>query len=141
MTVNLLRYALVYIATTALIAGISFAMEAYLGISLPSGVSGVIPIMSAAMVEGLKLGEATDQAMDSETAWSEAIKMTGVVIVISFLVLVAFAIFVPKFIELLGAIPVIAWIIIFAILIGIALLVNRFMLTQMMKSAQKQRHR
>ncbi|ABD53434.1 ABZJ_00895 family protein [Jannaschia sp. CCS1] len=127
MAVNLKRYGLVYLGTIVGLVGLSNAMVYFLDMSLPTGISTILPAWLAAMTEGQKASDAKAPQYTGPQAWAQARRMTVVVVVIN-CIFGAIIFIYSDVATLLAQAPVL---ITALLLIGFAVtfLVNRFALT------------
>lgn len=128
-TLNWKRYAGVYILAMIGLMIIGLLLERLFGLSLPSGLSTVLPPMMAAMIEGQKRADAGLGPYEKTEAWSAASLATMVVGVITVAVLAGLLILMPVMREMFSSISMITWVLVFAGIMAITLLVNRFFLT------------
>ncbi|MCO6384977.1 ABZJ_00895 family protein [Oceanicola sp. 502str15] len=134
MRINLLRYAGVYIAAAVALAALLWALEAFLGVSAPSGLSTALPPMLAALIEGQAYARTTRAPLPGGEAWAGALRMTLVVAAINAVVLLGVLLVMPELREpqLLGIVAVV-----FVVLLGVVFLANRFFFGMGAKSQLK----
>ncbi len=137
MSINLTRYTVIYVLAIAILMAISIALETFTSIEMPTGVSTVLPVMMAAMLEGQRHARETKQPLESSDAWKSALAATGIVIVVSILLVAAFFVLVPGFAGLFAALGSVALVILVAISLIVVLLTNRFALTMGAKNELK----
>ncbi len=125
--VNLKRYTLVYVGTILGLVVLSFVLSLLAGISLPAGLSTILPAMAGAMIEGQKRATAGLAPFEKSEAWAAARSLTKVVILVNALIMVL-AMIVPSVRAVFYSVPVMAALV-FLVLIGITFLTNRFFLT------------
>lgn len=125
--VNLKRYTLVYVGTILGLVVLSFVLSLLAGISLPAGLSTILPAMAGAMNEGQKRATAGRPPYEKAQAWAAARSLTKVVILVNALIMVL-AMIVPSVRAVFYSVPVMAALV-FLVLIGITFLTNRFFLT------------
>ncbi|CUI00414.1 ABZJ_00895 family protein [Leisingera aquaemixtae] len=82
MHVNLIRYGLLWMAASAgmLMLGLLLAQ---FGAGMPAGLATVLPPMFAAVLEGMRIAQATRAPLAGRAAWVNAAAMTGVVAVLT----------------------------------------------------------
>lgn len=125
--VNLKRYTLVYVGTILGLVVLSFVLSLLAGISLPAGLSTILPAMAGAMNEGQKRATTGRPPFEKSEAWAAARSLTKVVILVNALIMVL-AMIVPSVRAVFYSVPVMAALV-FLVLIGITFLTNRFFLT------------
>ncbi|MGH1415984.1 MAG: ABZJ_00895 family protein [Pelagimonas sp.] len=137
MSINLIRYTVIYVLAITGLMAISFALQVFTNIEMPTGVSTVLPVMMAAMLEGQRYARETKQPIEPNDAWKAALAATGVVIVVSILLVAVFFVFVPGFAGLFAALGSVGLLIVLTISLVIVLLANRFALTMGAKNELK----
>lgn len=125
--VNVKRYALIYVATILGLVALSFALTLLAGITLPAGLSTILPAMAGAMIEGQKRATSGLAPFEKSEAWAAARAMTKVVILVNALIMVL-AMMVPSVRAVFLTVPMMAALV-FLVLVGITFLTNRFFLT------------
>lgn len=124
--VSLKGYALAYVGTIIALASINVLLS-YVGFSIPSGLSTVLPAMMGAMMEGQKHARGGFEPFTNAQAWAAARDMTYIVAVVTAVVFVAFFL-VPSLRAMLIELHPILMLSMTIILILISFLTNRFFL-------------
>lgn len=75
MTINLKRYALVYVTTVVLLMLVT-TLLALAGVTIPASLSTLLPAMMAAMIEGQQQASTQRLPLGWGAAWKAAIPMT-----------------------------------------------------------------
>lgn len=83
MTINLKRYALIYV-TTVVVLMLVTTLLSLAGIALPASLSTLLPAMMAAMIEGQQQAATQKQPLDWGRAWKAAIAMTVCGVAVAF---------------------------------------------------------
>ncbi|PSL17859.1 ABZJ_00895 family protein [Shimia abyssi] len=81
MTLNLRKYAQLYILLAVLVVVASFGLS-LVNIDMPTGLSTILPPMVAAQMLGAKHGEATGAPLAKGEAWRLAVPMTVCAVVV-----------------------------------------------------------
>ncbi|CUH86866.1 hypothetical protein PH5382_00785 [Phaeobacter sp. CECT 5382] len=91
MTINLKRYALIYV-TTVVVLMLVTTLLALAGITIPASLSTLLPAMMAAMVEGQRQAGTQQQPLGWGAAWKAAIPMTVCGVAVAFAASVLFVV-------------------------------------------------
>ncbi|WP_083095970.1 ABZJ_00895 family protein [Pseudophaeobacter leonis] len=89
MSINLKRYALIYVATVVVLMLVTTLLS-LAGITLPASLSTLLPTMMAAMTEGRQQAGTQKQPLGWGAAWKAAIPMTVCGVAVAFTASVLF---------------------------------------------------
>ncbi|WP_152615660.1 ABZJ_00895 family protein [Leisingera sp. ANG-M1] len=126
MQVNLIRYGLIWMAASVgmMLLGLLLAQ---FGVGMPAGLATVLPPMVAAVMEGMRIAQATREPLAGKAAWRNAAAMTGVVAVLTIVQLPLYWNN-PVIVEARQTIPLVFLAGIFVLLLAVILMVNRLFL-------------
>ena len=136
MQVRLGRYAALYVALAVGLTLLAVAIETFAGFAVPSSVVSVVPPALAAMLEGSRIARSARAPMPKSQAWREALRMTGVALVIN-IAMLAIVLALPGSEATLAASALDVVALVMAILMALILLVNRYFLAMGMKNELK----
>lgn len=141
MTINLWRYAIVYLLATVGFAVAAEMLSVYAGVAGGSGAATVVPAMVASIFEGQRWARHHGGSIPAKGAlWQGAWRCTLAAAAVN-LVTLGLLWMVPAIRAPLQAVPAVLVAIIFVVLLGVTLLVNRFGLGLGVKSELKRRDR
>ncbi|WP_027257291.1 MULTISPECIES: ABZJ_00895 family protein [Leisingera] len=135
MQVNLIRYGLLWMAASVGMMLLGLVLAQF-GAGMPAGLATVLPPMFAAVLEGMRIAQATRAPLAGKTAWVCAAAMTGVVALLTIAQLPLYWNN-PVIAEARATIPVLYLAGLFVLLLAVILMVNRLFLAHGIKLGLK----
>lgn len=104
MTINILRYAGVYVIVTVAMALLSLALNIFLNLDISGAATIIPPVIAAAMIEGQRLARAHGRDMEKREAWRAAVLATVACIGVN-LMLAAVLMMIPAVATVIAKLP------------------------------------
>lgn len=141
MTIKLGRYAVTYVLCVLALMALAAVLDIAAGIELPSGLSTVLPVLVAALLEGQRHARLTGEEISKSDAWKFARQTTLLVVGINLLFIAIFVLVVPDFLAVFAIIGPVGALILATILLVIVLLTNRFFVSKGASGELKNRNK
>ncbi|MTH98675.1 MULTISPECIES: ABZJ_00895 family protein [Alphaproteobacteria] len=138
MKTNIVRFSLVYVGTCIAMPFMDLAAQKLLGAELPGAAAGMIPFMTAAMIEGQRYVKDHGEKPTTSGMWAASRLMALVGLVWSLLLAVVFVMVFPEVLAPLSSLPIIWMLVILGISFVLSILLCRLFIGLGAKNQLKQ---